>query len=163
MTEGIYILLGSNLGDKKKKLEAAATAIDTAIGPVIRKSFFYKTSAWGNTEQPSFYNQVLEIASELTPQEILKQINRIELALGRVRQEKWGARIIDIDILYYEQEVISSPELTVPHPGIPDRRFTLVPLTELAPDLIHPVLRKTNAELLHDCTDKLEVEKILHH
>lgn len=160
MIEGIFLLLGSNLGDKKKLLSAACSEINKQVGQVVRKSSLYETAAWGKTDQPSFLNQVVEVVSGLSAEEILTRINQIEQHLGRVRIEKWGARIIDIDILYYAHDIIDTERLVIPHPGIPDRRFTLAPLVEIAPDFIHPVLRKTNTDLLASCPDTLEVKKL---
>ncbi|UII29931.1 2-amino-4-hydroxy-6-hydroxymethyldihydropteridine diphosphokinase [Fulvivirga ulvae] len=160
MIEGIFLLLGSNLGDKKKLLNSACSIINSELGPIMGRSSLYETAAWGKTDQPAFLNQVIEVNSALSAAEVLKCINNIESRLGRVRTEKWGARIIDIDILYYGHEIIETENLTIPHPGIPDRRFTLAPLVEIAPDFIHPVLRKTNTELLARCSDKLEVNII---
>lgn len=160
MMEGIFLLLGSNLGDKKTVLEHARVRIAENIGPIIQCSSIYETAAWGKTDQPSFFNQVIEVATELPAHDILQRINAIEQALGRIRKEKWGARIIDIDILYYKNQIIESDHLTIPHPGIPERRFTLVPLAEIAPDYVHPVLKKTNLQLLQDCKDELKVREI---
>ena len=161
MIEGIFLLLGSNLGDKKKLLNTACSEINKQVGQIVRRSSLYETAAWGKTDQPSFLNQVVEVVSGLSAEEILTRINQIEQQLGRVRMEKWGARIIDIDILYYAYDIIKTEKLAVPHPGIPDRRFTLAPLVEIAPDFVHPVLKKTNTELLAICPDTLEVKKIV--
>lgn len=155
--KGIYLLLGTNLGDRAINL---ANAINLAAeqGVVIKAvSAIYETAAWGIEEQPGFLNQVLEVETTLSAEELLKTILAIELEMGRVRIQKWGERLIDIDILYYHDQVIDSPELTVPHPEIQSRRFTLVPLVELAAEELHPVLQKTQAELLAVCPDGLEV------
>lgn len=161
MTNGIYLLLGSNLGDKKVNLDRAQELINDQVGNIIGASATYETAAWGKTDQPSFYNRVIEISSGLSPINMLRAINLIEHDMGRIRIEKWRERTIDIDILYYESKVLDTPNLKIPHPGIAYRRFTLVPLVELAPDLVHPILNKTNDELLDDCKDMLEV-KIVH-
>ncbi|MBL6445275.1 2-amino-4-hydroxy-6-hydroxymethyldihydropteridine diphosphokinase [Fulvivirga sp. 29W222] len=160
MIEGIFLLLGSNLGDKKKLLNVACMEIDKQIGQITRKSALYETAAWGKTDQPTFINQVVEVSSDLPAKEILVRINQIESLLGRVRMEKWGARMIDIDILYYGQDIVDTESLTIPHPGIPNRQFTLVPLVEIAPDFMHPVIQKSNKELLATCPDTLEVNLI---
>ncbi|TRX49212.1 2-amino-4-hydroxy-6-hydroxymethyldihydropteridine diphosphokinase [Fulvivirga sp. M361] len=162
MTEGIYLLLGSNLADKKANLTSARKEIDLRLmkespTSVLRQSTIYETAAWGKTDQPSFYNQVIEVRTNLSPELLLHELLTIEERIGRVRKEKWGARIIDIDILYYHQTILSSVTLQLPHPGIPERRFTLVPLVELAPRFIHPVLNKTQLTLLDECNDPLDV------
>ncbi len=160
MTKGIYLLSGSNLGDKNANLEQAKTLIQSHIGSIERFSSVYETAAWGKTEQPSFLNQVIEISTSLSPGSLLNIALQIEQDMGRVRVEKWGERLIDLDILYYNDAVYSSSHLTIPHPGIPGRRFTLVPLVELAPGFIHPLLKKTNEVLLEECQDPLPVNKI---
>jgi len=160
MTRGIYLLLGSNKGDKRLVLEEAVKLINNKIGKVLTKSSFYSTNAWGKEDQPDFINQVLEITSSLTASQLLEHLHSIELQLGRIRKEKWGPRIIDIDILYFNNQVIDFEYLKVPHPGIPNRRFTLVPLCEISPDFIHPTLKKSNMELLNSCNDDLAVTRL---
>jgi len=155
MSGGIYLLLGSNLGDRFQNLAEARDR----IGSIQASSSIYVTRAWGNTHQPDFYNQVIEIDTQLTPEELLKTILKIEASMGRVRDEKWGARIIDIDILFYRNKIIDTEGLIVPHPEIKNRRFTLIPLREIT-NMIHPVLRKTIDELLKDCQDPLEVTRL---
>jgi len=161
MTKGIYLLLGSNLGDKKANLELAKTLIQQNTGHIKRQSSIYETAAWGKTDQPSFFNQVVEMDTSLEPRQLLVFIQQTEKEMGRVRIEKWGQRLIDIDLLYYHDTMVSSTDLTVPHPGIPERRFTLVPLVELAPDFVHPVLKKSHTALLKECKDPLKVERLL--
>ena len=159
--EGIYLLLGSNIGDRKSSLINAVDAIRKQIGPIIQASSIHVSSAWGLEDQPDFLNQVVRVHTNIDPFQLLKTIQKIEIELGRVRYEKWGPRIIDIDILYYNDQIIQSAELTVPHPAIPARRFTLEPLVELAPEFVHPVLQKSNTDLLSMSTDTLEVQTIL--
>ena len=154
-----FLLLGSNLGKRAQVLKNAATIINNKIGKVKTYSSIYETLAWGNEDQPAFLNQVITVETSLSPQELLITINQIEDDLGRIRHEKWGERLIDIDILYYDDTIISSKELTVPHPEISNRKFTLIPLVEITPDFIHPVIGKTQKELLTDCSDELEVTK----
>jgi len=158
MEGGIFLLLGTNLGDRLSNLEEAITR----IGSVTRRSSVYETGAWGKTEQPEFLNQVIEIKSDLDPRELLLKILDIEIAMGRVRVEKWGTRLIDIDILFYRNEIIDEAELKIPHPQIQNRRFTLEPLNELAPDLEHPILKKTIRQLLDECNDPLPVKRLQH-
>lgn len=158
--KGVYLLLGTNLGNKKENLEKALQLIDSRAGTVVSRSSFYETAAWGYKDQPSFFNMVAEISTHLSPQLLLTEINAIEKEMGRIRYEKWKERTIDIDILYYNGIILDMPELIIPHPGIPLRRFTLVPLVETAPDFIHPSLHMTQKELLEVCPDQLEVKKI---
>jgi 2-amino-4-hydroxy-6-hydroxymethyldihydropteridine diphosphokinase len=160
MNNSIFILLGSNLGDRPTNLALARQEISRLIGKIITTSSVYKTAPWGNTNQPDFYNQVIEISSSLHPGQLLDGILEIETTMGRQRAVKWGPRIIDIDILLWGSHVIKSQSLTIPHPELPHRRFTLLPLSEIAPNFIHPGENKTILTLLTACTDKLEVEKI---
>lgn len=155
----LYLLLGGNLGDRPSHLADARKSIAAAVGPITQRSKLYETAAWGNTEQPSFLNQVLKVQTEVKPEQVLQKVNSIEQELGRVRLEHWGARVIDIDILFYDQRVLQSQRLTVPHPQLHLRRFTLLPLAEIAPRLVHPVLGKTVEELLEMCPDTLEVRE----
>jgi len=156
-----YLLLGGNLGDRLSYLAQARDGLARQVGSILQSSGIYETAAWGKTNQPAFLNQVLEVQTELQPVQLLQKINNLEQELGRVRLEHWGARVIDIDILFYEDMVLQSQRLTIPHPQLHLRRFTLMPLAELIPNLMHPVLRKTVAELLAICPDALEVREFL--
>ena len=162
MIDGLFLLLGSNLGDKELVLTEACDRISKAIGPISRKSSLYSTSAWGKTDQPDFLNQVIQVSTALSAREVLMHILQIEKDMGRIRQEKWGARIIDIDILYYNDLVLEEGDLSIPHPGIPGRRFTLVPLAEIAATFIHPTIKLNQIELLDQCPDQLPVTKVEH-
>jgi 2-amino-4-hydroxy-6-hydroxymethyldihydropteridine diphosphokinase len=155
-----YILLGSNLGDSKKYISNAIVAIAKKIGLVQAKSALYQTAAWGKLDQPEFINQVIEVKTKLSPQLLLKYILEIEKMLGRERLEKWGARTIDIDILFYDHQIIKELDLIIPHPFLHVRRFTLMPLSEIAPELRHPVLLKNISQLLNELDDDLSVKKI---
>lgn len=157
---GVYLLLGTNEGDRLQNLATATAWITEKIGNVLRSSGIYQTEAWGKTDQPVFYNQVIEIQTDLPATVLLSSILSIENQMGRVRKEKWGARIIDIDILFYHDLVVNDASLTIPHPGIPERRFCLVPLNEIAPELIHPVLKINVSSLLESCGDTLEVKAV---
>ncbi|MFN8357932.1 MAG: 2-amino-4-hydroxy-6-hydroxymethyldihydropteridine diphosphokinase [Spirosomataceae bacterium] len=152
-----YFLLGSNLGDRVLLLQQARALLQQKTGAIVRQSAIYETAAWGFTDQPAFLNQVVVIQTNLHPTELLKQIRYTEEALGRVRYEKWGSRLIDVDLLYYGDLAMQSPDLVVPHPFIQERRFTLVPLVEVAPGLMHPLLRLTNQQLLTACSDNSQV------
>lgn len=159
MEDHIYLSLGSNLGKREDNLKTAFELIAGHGGRIQAVSSIYQTAAWGKTDQPDFLNEVIEVKSILKPLELLNHLLEIEKQLGRVRIEKWGARTIDIDILYMGATVLQSDRLTIPHPGIPSRRFVLEPLCEIAPDFLHPVLLKTNALLLLACEDDLVVTK----
>ena len=158
--KGKYLILGSNIGDPVSSLQNALYRIETDVGNVVRTSSIYITEPWGFKDQPPFYNQVVEIETNFNAFDTLKKVLAIEKSMGRMRKEKWAERIIDIDILYFEDQVINKENLAIPHPGIPDRRFVLIPLCELIPDQIHPVLKVSNADLLKSTKDHLGVKKI---
>lgn len=153
----VLLLLGANLGDRVVTLRRAAKLIAVHVGPVVRASALYETAPWGITDQSAFLNQVLMVETELEPEAVLAQTQAIEQELGRVRLEKWGARLIDIDMLYFDDLVQETDRLTIPHPYLHQRRFTLVPLAEIAPDFLHPIFQKTSPELLAECEDRSEV------
>ncbi len=154
---GIYLLLGSNLGNKKGNLADARKLILQQIGAILQKSALYVTEPWGMSEAPGFLNQVLKVKTRFEPLKVLDNILEIESRLGRTRQYDSLNRTIDIDLLYYHHEVIDHPTLHVPHPRISARNFVLIPLTEIAPNFLHPVLELTNQQLLEQCTDTLSV------
>ncbi len=156
--KGVYLLLGSNLGDTKKMLQSARGLIENRVGKVIQASSFYRTKAWGIEDQPDFLNQVLEVDTDLNPSEVLASILEIEKELGRIRYKKWFTRSIDIDILYFGDKIIDTENLKIPHPENPNRNFVLAPMVEIAPDFIHPKLKLSQAELLRLCDDHLEVK-----
>ena len=156
----VFLLLGSNQGDRKAALDTACDTLNESAGKIVRRSSIYRTSAWGNTDQPDFYNQAIEIATPLSPDDLLKTCLEAETRMGRKRLEKWGERLIDIDILFYDNVVLSHETLQVPHPHIPFRRFTLAPLAEIAPDFVHPSLDKSITQLLDECQDPLAVERM---
>jgi 2-amino-4-hydroxy-6-hydroxymethyldihydropteridine diphosphokinase len=155
-----HLLIGGNLGDCKENLLTAISLINEQCGLLTRSSSVYETEAWGKTDQPSFLNQALEISTSLNARQLMRKILKIEKEMGRIRKEKLGPRIIDIDILLYENEIHDLRFLKIPHPEMHNRRFVLVPLAEIDPTLQHPVLKKTIAELLEECPDNLEVKKI---
>ena len=152
-----YLITGGNIGDRRKNLEQAAHYIEEKIGPILKSSAIYETAAWGNTDQASFYNQVHLVETELTPDDLMVIILSIEHEMGRIRTEKNAARIIDIDILFFNKEIIDTESVVVPHKEIPNRKFVLKPLLELAPDFIHPLSHKTIAQLDAETSDQLEV------
>ncbi len=158
--KGIYLVLGSNLGEKLSSLKYAEKRISESIGGIINQSFYYETEPWGYDQQPAYLNQVIQITTELKPHELLLKLNNIEKEMGRVRYIKWHERVIDIDILYYHDLVIKSEMLTIPHPEIPNRLFVLVPLNDIAADELHPESGKTQRELLLACKDNLNVKRL---
>jgi 2-amino-4-hydroxy-6-hydroxymethyldihydropteridine diphosphokinase len=156
----VFLLLGSNLGDRNLFLQRAIQHIGQDIAPVSMASAVYETQSWGKTDLPDYLNQVIEVKTDLPAQQVLEKILAIELLMGRQREEKWGSRIIDIDILFYGDHVINQPGLVVPHPELHNRRFTLEPMVELAPDFVHPVLKKTVLYLKKELKDSLIVKKL---
>lgn len=155
----VILLTGGNMGDRSSNLTAARDRLVGALGPLRAASSVYATAPWGVTDQPDFLNQVLIVSTSQSPQAVLAALLSIEESLGRVRTAKWGPRPIDIDILFYGGAVVDTPELTIPHPEIPNRRFVLEPLAEVAPDLVHPVLGVTVRELLAQTPDNSAVKR----
>ena len=160
MFKTIYLLTGSNIGNSQAYLQIAIEKITVALGSITKQSSIYITEPWGNTNQQDFLNQVLEVETALTAHEVLTIILAIETEMGRNRLHKWEPRMIDIDLLFYADEIIESDELVVPHPLLHQRRFTLLPLAEIAANVVHPIFNKTVSELLIDCTDTSLVEKM---
>lgn len=158
-TNTAYLLIGGNLGNRKENLLQAVSFINEKCGQVSKSSSLYETAAWGNTDQPAFLNQALELSTQLSARQLIRRILKIEIQMGRIRKEKLGPRIIDIDILFFNEEVYDLRFLKIPHPEIQNRRFALIPLTEISPDLVHPLLKKTITELLRECPDNLTVNK----
>lgn len=156
----VYLLTGGNVGDSIKTLQRANGLIRERVGSIIKSSSIYKTAAWGKTDQDDFLNQVLEVETNLSPNDLMDSLLEIEIELGRKRTGKYGPRIIDLDILFYNDLILNSDQLTIPHPQIQFRRFVLEPLNELVPELVHPVIKKTINLLLEECPDKLEVKPL---
>jgi 2-amino-4-hydroxy-6-hydroxymethyldihydropteridine diphosphokinase len=156
----VYLLLGSNLGDRQSFLKKAIDLIATDIARVSKKSSVYETQSWGKTDAPDYLNQVIALQTDLPAKTVLQKILHIEALLGRLREEKWGSRIIDIDILFYGGDIINESGLCVPHPQLHNRRFTLEPLAEIAPNLVHPVLHKDILQLKNELKDNLLIKKV---
>lgn len=153
MESGIFLLLGGNLGDRWSYMQQALDFVALQVGTVRQTSRIFETEAWGVTNQPNFLNQVIRIETSIEPKSLLNVVQSIEQQMGRKTEQKWGSRVIDIDILYYNDLILETPELIIPHPQIPNRRFTLIPLVEIAPKMLHPVLSKQHEELLEACID----------
>jgi 2-amino-4-hydroxy-6-hydroxymethyldihydropteridine diphosphokinase len=146
-TKTVYLGLGTNLGDREANLHDAMTALPPSI-LVLEQSPVYATQPWGVIDQPTFLNLVLKGKTRLAPLALLAYLKDLEIRLGRLPSVRYGPRKIDIDILLYADLILDRPGLTIPHPGLHERAFVLVPLADLAPDLIHPVFRKTICQLL---------------
>ncbi|PWB72785.1 MAG: 2-amino-4-hydroxy-6-hydroxymethyldihydropteridine diphosphokinase [Anaerolineales bacterium] len=146
----IYLSLGSNLGDRSANLKQALSSLPPQM-EVKAKSKVYETPPWGYEDQDNFLNQVVKAVTYLEPEPLLKHIKRLEVALGRKASFRYGPRLIDIDILFYDDLVYESPALTIPHPHAHERGFVLLPLMDIAPDLVHPVSGKSIRELIAFC------------
>jgi 2-amino-4-hydroxy-6-hydroxymethyldihydropteridine diphosphokinase len=159
MMNKTYLLLGSNMGNSQQQLLKAVKKIEQQIGKTIRHSSLYTTAAWGNTQQPDFLNQVIIVQTALTAAQTMQAILAIEKKMGRIRTKKNAPRIIDIDILFFNKEIIHTKDLHIAHPRLQERNFVLIPLNQLSPNLKHPVFNKTINELLKAGTDTLTVKK----
>jgi 2-amino-4-hydroxy-6-hydroxymethyldihydropteridine diphosphokinase len=156
----VYLILGSNLGNRQMFLHKADRLLQEQAGATLERSSIYETKPWGFNSKDFFLNQVVKIETSYSPSELLKIIKEIEIKLGRTKKDKkYDQRCIDIDILFYNDEIFCSNELVIPHPLITKRKFVLMPLNEIAPDYKHPTLKKPIKELVNDCDDKLSVRK----
>ena len=154
----VILLLGSNLGNRLANLEIAMSLLKDEIGDIVRHSSVYETTPWGFESSDLFLNQAVAVNTTRKPKEILRHIQFIEATFGRKRiKTVYISRTMDIDILFIDQLILETPELTVPHPFIQDRRFVLEPLAEIMPGFIHPKLNQSVAELLIECKDPLMV------
>ena len=157
----VFLLLGGNLGNVTETFEHARQLVSLRVGDITAVSSLYQSEPWGFSSHQFFLNQVLELTTQLGPLDLLHVLLEIESLMGRTRQAGLiASRPIDIDILFYNDQVIVLPQLEIPHPRLHLRRFTLLPLAELAPEMIHPLLAKTVAQLLEECKDPLAVTKI---
>jgi 2-amino-4-hydroxy-6-hydroxymethyldihydropteridine diphosphokinase len=156
----VYLLTGGNLGHPMALLDAAKAAVAQHCGEVVTASSLYRTAAWGLHDQPDFLNQVLHVLTPLPPLELLRQLQQIEERAGRLRREKYGPRLLDIDILFFNDAIINTARLQVPHPQMGNRRFVLVPLAEIAPEMVHPITKLTVVQMLEQCSDYLAVHKL---
>ena len=157
----IYISLGGDLGDPIQQQEKAIKMIGDRIGRVDQRSSFYETEAWGVERKTPFINSAVSVRSDLSPDQVMVALLRIEVELGRIRDgERYGRRLIDLDLLYYNDRILNSSDLQLPHPRSHLRRFVLEPLVEIAPDFVDPLFGKSISEMLSECSDKSFVQKI---
>jgi 2-amino-4-hydroxy-6-hydroxymethyldihydropteridine diphosphokinase len=157
----VYLIIGGNIGKREEAILHALRKIDRQTGEIFIKSAIYETAPWGNEDQAKFLNCAIGIKTSKSPHEVLQSILDIEMQMGRIRgEEKWKERLIDIDILFYENKTVLDNELSIPHPFLHQRKFVLTPLNEIAPQFIHPAQNKTVQELLNACKDQLSVEKV---
>jgi len=154
----VYLLFGSNLGERAANIANAVTRLENQGVNPMRLSSLYETEPWGNKEQPAFLNQAGKFSTAASPFELMQIILKIEEDMGRVRTKKWEPRIIDIDILFYGTQVIDQRDLKIPHPELEKRKFALIPLSEIASGLVHPVLKKNIKQLLADSNDRMTVD-----
>ena len=160
MTGHSFILLGSNLGERESLIKQAIAMIGESCGEIVACSKIYETEPWGFVAENNFLNQVVMVKTELGPHELLKELLSIEAVLGRQRDENkkgYASRPMDLDILYYDDLIVNDDDLILPHPRLHMRRFTLLPLCDISPDLEHPLLKKTNKLLLEECEDDSKV------
>ena len=156
-----YLLLGGNLGNREANLQLAVALLNEKVGEVLSVSALYETAAWGKTDQPAFLNQAVALRTSLTALEVLTHALAIEQDLGRVRKDKWGERLIDIDLILFGDEIIDIPDkLQVPHPHMQNRRFVMEPLAEIAPEVVHPILGQTMLSISKHINDPLTVKRL---
>ena len=162
-SESVFILLGSNLGERQLLVNQACGMIEERCGKIVAKSRLYESEPWGFQSEHWFLNMVVEIATSLSPDELMNELLSIEKSLGRDRatpHEGYVSRPMDLDILYFGSKIIDTQLVTAPHPRLHLRRFTLLPLCDIAPDFVHPVMQKTNRQLLEMCDDACKVNII---
>ena len=155
----LFLSLGGNLGNTREIFEGAYPLIEKKIGKISVYSSIYQTEAWGPILQADFLNQVLLVNTSLKAEACLAEMLEIEREFGRERKERWGPRTLDLDILYYGDQVIAESDLSIPHPRIAERKFILTPLAEIAPTFTDPASRKTMVALLEECTDNSQVNR----
>ena len=157
----LFLLLGGNMGNKRQLFEKAISRLEEELGEITQLSSIYETEPWGFQSEDLFWNQVVVINTVLSPEDVLKKTQAIELELGRTRKaERYVSRLIDIDLLFYDDLILRNPDLELPHPRMTDRRFVLKPLEEIAPNLVHPVFNQSIKTLLKNCSDPLHVLKL---
>lgn len=155
----VYLLIGGNMGDRSENLAQAREWLQLECGTIEKTSSIYETEAWGHNDQPPFLNQAIFLTTELPVTDLMNCILNVEKKIGRIRKDKYGPRIIDIDIIFFNDEIVNNSVVTVPHPELQNRRFVLVPLVEIAENVIHPTLKRSCFDLLCECNDELLVKK----
>lgn len=161
MIHKAFLLIGGNLGDRFRMLETALWHIGNKLGKIATVSRVFETAPWGFTHETPFLNQAVEVETSLSPHDLLLGILEIERSMGRVRDgAQWKERIIDIDILFYDNIVLNDKKLRIPHPYLHERRFALEPLADINERIVHPVLRKSVRQMLSECPDRLEVKPL---
>lgn len=157
----VFLLIGGNLDDRFALLSTTKEDISIEIGTILKESSIYETAPWGFESEQDFLNQVIIVSTSLSPIQVLRKCQIIEDKLGRVRQsEQYISRTMDIDILFYNDEIMNTSDLIIPHERLHQRRFTLEPLVEIAANLVHPAIKKPLSEILKECTDKAEVKRL---
>lgn len=157
----VYLGLGGNIGNKRENLKKVLFYIENELGTIVKKSSVYETPPWGFNAEENFWNMVVHITTNLEPDILLQKTKEIEQKFGRKKSEKkYYSRQMDIDILYIDDIILKNKLLKLPHPLIEDRLFVLVPLEEIAPDKVHPVLKQTSRQLLENCPDDSEIKKV---
>lgn len=175
--EEVFLLTGSNLGDRKENLAQALRYLHEEVGAIFQQSNIYESEPWGFTASTPFFNQVVAVRTMLTPDDLLDTLLKIEIRMGRIRyfsgavcsgdncgilesKPVYESRVIDLDILFYGSRMVFTDRLMIPHPRLHLRRFTMVPMVEIAPSFIHPLLRKSMVLLLKECPDDLKVKML---
>ncbi len=156
----VYLLTGSNIGDRKKYLQHAIEQLNLIAGEVLNSSSVYETAPWGVTDQDAYMNQALILKTNLKPLDLFFELKKIEAGEGRISQKKYAPRTLDIDILFYDDLILETEVLTIPHPRLHLRKFVLVPMNEIAAEFFHPILKEKIKTLLKNCEDELAVIKI---
>tara|TARA_B110000444_G_C18495521_1_gene435527 strand:+ start:80 stop:565 length:486 start_codon:yes stop_codon:yes gene_type:complete len=149
----VFLQLGGNLGDREQLLKDAILAVENRVGNIIDLSKVYESAPWRVEGQNNYLNQIIKVKTTLLAREVLSTVLNIEKQLGRIRIEKWGERLIDIDIIFYNNSIIETPELCIPHKHLHERMFVLTPLCDIASKMVHPKYNKTIEELLQECND----------
>jgi 2-amino-4-hydroxy-6-hydroxymethyldihydropteridine diphosphokinase len=151
-----YLSLGGNLGNTIEIFQNSMEILTKKVGKITQLSSLYQTAAWGPIPQNDFINQVIEVETYISAQELMDALLEIELQMGRIRNERWGPRTLDLDIIFFDDQIISTENLEIPHPRMTERKFVLVPMTEINPSFVHPKIQKTMDQLLLECEDECE-------